>query len=200
MGFRIPSIEGIAGIAAPALGGLVGGLPGAMIGGAVGNIFMQDQTNQQNERLAKYQMGWQGNMSNTAHQREVADLKKAGLNPILSAGGGGSSTPSGAAPTLQAPQIDMTPILEVVKLDQANQRLQIDKGLAASQIAKNLTDQDLTKAKTLLSQKGMIKADVEGSIYKFIKGYMNKAKAPKGASKPGWDPNDFQNNLQLNRP
>lgn len=41
-------------------------------------------------------MKWQEDLSNTSHQREVADLQAAGLNPVLSAGSlSGASTPSG---------------------------------------------------------------------------------------------------------
>lgn len=42
---------------------------------------------------------WLEQMSNTSHQREVADLKAAGLNPWLSAGNG-ASTPGTSAATI----------------------------------------------------------------------------------------------------
>lgn len=75
----------------------------ALIGGGaslIGGMF----GNKASAKQARQQMDFQERMSSTAHQREVADLRAAGLNPILSGTGGmGASTPSGA----QAPQHDV---------------------------------------------------------------------------------------------
>lgn len=67
----------------------------AMIGsGIVNNAF--------NAREASKNRAFQERMSNTAHQREVADLRAAGINPMFR-GMGGASQPGGDRAELQDP-------------------------------------------------------------------------------------------------
>lgn len=66
--------------------------------------WQEDMFNKQmdfNSAQAKLNRDWQQEMSNTAHQREIIDLQKAGLNPVLSAtGGNGATVGSGAAASI----------------------------------------------------------------------------------------------------
>nr|QJB20825.1 MAG: DNA pilot protein [Microvirus sp.] len=108
---------------------------GAALAGTAADFFSNQAANRTNVKIANKQMAFQKEMSDTAHQREVEDLRKAGLNPALSVtGGSGASTPSGASTTVTPSRIGEG-LSKVVSNVNESKRLQKDLQSADAQIA-----------------------------------------------------------------
>lgn len=75
----------------------------ATLGAAALGAHSQRQTNKKQIALSREQMAFQERMANTAHQRQMSDLQKAGLNPLMATKLGGASSPSGAMAQIKDP-------------------------------------------------------------------------------------------------
>lgn len=79
----------------------------AAIQQGVYNHIEQNAAMSYNSAEALANRNFQERMSNTAYQRAVEDMRKAGLNPILAYAQGGASTPGGSGATITGASMGM---------------------------------------------------------------------------------------------
>lgn len=134
----------------------------------------QDQINAQSIELA-----------NSAHQREVADLQAAGLNPVLSAGGSGATTP----------QLGATTAINEMPggyLAQAGQMANILGTVSTAKQQQSLSELQEEQTKTIPSQINLNQAETAKNLaeagykQKEIEYYMNNGHFPGQTESDTW--------------
>ncbi|AXH77599.1 MAG: DNA pilot protein [Microviridae sp.] len=138
------------------------GVPGvgSVIGGLIGHEGQKD-TNETNVALGREQMAFQERMSSSAYQRAVADMQKAGLNPMLAYSQGGASTPMGAMP-----QVQNAPAVGVASANQVASSIQAAQQVLQSQKQTELLDAQAQKTRSETMEKDLNTARAYSELYR----------------------------------
>lgn len=163
----------LGGAAGAYFGGPAGALAGAGIGG---QIFGAAGANQANAKEAAMNRDFQERMSSTAHQRQVADLKAAGLNPILSANAG-ASAPGGAQAQMQNIMEGTAAAgVEMAMMKSNLEKIKADTNLTNTNAALAHQNREKSKVETEVLKKGIPRSEIQNDVFDVIRPYIKKMK------------------------
>jgi len=149
--------------------------------GPIGTVAGSLWSARASRREAAVNRGFQADMSNTAYQRAMADMRKAGLNPILAGKLGPASTPAGAMANIpdigQSFGQGMSSAYSMSKLPHENVKLRQEANKIVSEVGLNTAQMKNFMKLTEKLHKEVLRLGLDNAVAKVISDW--KVEHPK---------------------